>query len=282
MKPQEQMMSDEVSNLAADDCDRSVTVLKNCRHGKMLYLRRDQYIGRSLNLYGEFSELEGVLFSQIVRQNEIVVEVGANIGAHTVHLAKLVGPSGSVLAFEPQRIIFQLLCANVALNELFNVRTYHSAAGRDAGTLKVPNVDYAAENNFGGLSLANVTTGEDVPVIMLDSLSLPSLKLLKIDVEGMEIDVLSGGRRLIAQHRPILYVENDRRQNSEQLIRLIEELGYAMWWHAPKLFNPDNYAKNSKNVFGNIVSANLLCAPNDMPIQIEGARMVSGPTDWWQ
>ena len=77
----------------------------------MLFLPSDLYVGRSLELYGESSEFEGELFAQLCRPGQIVVEVGAHIGSHTIHLAKLVGPAGTVYAFEPQRIIFQIMCA---------------------------------------------------------------------------------------------------------------------------------------------------------------------------
>ena len=266
----------------AAEADQSVTMLKECRHGRMLFLRRDQYIGASLDLYGEFSELEGKLFSTLVRRNDVVIEVGANIGAHTVHLAKLAGPQGVVLAFEPQRIIFQLLCANLALNELFNVRAFHAAAGTAPGVLKVPNLDYAAAVNFGGLSLIGVASGEEVPVLPLDTLNVPSLRLLKVDVEGMETEVLAGAGRLIARHRPIIYVENDRQPHSERLIRLLQSYGYAMWWHLPALFNPTNHARQVRDIFPGIVSVNLLCMPSEIPITINGLRKVSGPADWWQ
>lgn len=81
--------------------------LKECRHGRMAFLRRDQYVGRSLALYGEFSQFETELFAQFIRPGMAVVEVGANIGAHTVSLAQMVGPHGAVFALEPQRVIFQ-------------------------------------------------------------------------------------------------------------------------------------------------------------------------------
>src|SRR5580704_19607430 len=84
------------------------TALKECRYGRMLYLRGDIYIGRSLELYGEYGQSENALFAQLLASDQIAIEVGANIGAHTVHLAKLVGPGGTVLAFEPQRPIFTL------------------------------------------------------------------------------------------------------------------------------------------------------------------------------
>ena len=259
----------------------SPTVLKQCRHGPLLFLREDIYIGRSLDLYGEFSELEAVLFAQLVRPGDTVVEVGANIGVHTVHLARLAGATGRVHAYEPQRVIFQLLCANVALNSLFNVYTHHAAAGSSAGELHVPPLNHAAVNNFGGLSLSYEKNGEPVPVLCLDALALPSLKLLKVDVEGMEHEVLSGAREMIRQHRPFLYVENDRREKSAALISLINELGYDMYWHLPALYNPDNFAGNPHNAFPSLVSINLLCVPKESSLTINGFRKITGPDDWW-
>jgi hypothetical protein len=84
------------------------TALKTCRYGPMLYLKRDRYVGRSLDVYGEYSELEMQVFAQLLRLGMSVAEIGANIGAHTVPLAKLVGPGGAVL---PQRAMFYLLSA---------------------------------------------------------------------------------------------------------------------------------------------------------------------------
>src|SRR5262245_2266954 len=90
--------------------------LKNCRHGRMLYNINDRFIGASLHAYGEYSEEEIDLFKQIVRAGDIVIEVGANIGAHTVWFSKETAQGGGrVVAFEPQRLVFQTLCANLAL-----------------------------------------------------------------------------------------------------------------------------------------------------------------------
>ncbi|HKM70768.1 MAG TPA: FkbM family methyltransferase [Stellaceae bacterium] len=260
----------------------TATVLKDCRHGRMLFLRRDCYIGRSLDLYGEYSELEAAIFAQLLRSGDVVVEVGSNIGVHTVPIANLVGRSGLVLAFEPQRVIFQLLCANVALNEFFNVRTYHGAVGRETGTVRVPYLDYTNEVNFGGVSMNKSGTGEEVTLWKLDALSLQAVKMLKVDVEGMELEVLEGARQTITKFRPVLYVENDRKAHSGELIALIGELGYEMWWHLPELYNPQNFAKNKENVFEGIVSVNLLCFPKEAAAKVTGFRRVSGPQDWWQ
>src|SRR3954465_1933985 len=94
------------------------TVLTQTRHGQMLVNRHDVYIGRSLELYGEWSEGEIDLFRQVLRPGMVVADAGANIGTHTVARAQMVAPNGVVYAFEPQRIVFQTLAANVALNSL--------------------------------------------------------------------------------------------------------------------------------------------------------------------
>jgi FkbM family methyltransferase len=262
--------------------DSSATVLKECRHGRMLFLRNDLYIGRSLELYGEYAETEAQLFTQLVSAGQVVVEVGANIGAHTVHLAKLVGPGGMVLAFEPQRVIFNLLCANLVLNEQFHAHPIHAAVGSSDGLTKVPVLDPRAQINFGGLSLQGATRGDDVSMVVLDRYPLPSLRLLKIDVEGMEAEVLLGARKTLAAHRPILYVENDRRDRSVRLIGMIQELNYQLYWHLPPLFNPNNFAGHGEDVFGGVVSANMLGLPKEMPASVTGLRPVAGPDDWWE
>jgi FkbM family methyltransferase len=252
--------------------------LKQCRHGQLLYNVHDLYIGRSLDLYGEFSEGEIELFAQFLKPGMVAVEVGANIGAHTIFLAQAVGPAGQVLAFEPQRVVFQTLCANMALNSITNVRAWNAAVGNAAGEIVVPALDYRQQHNFGGLGLGGHLFGERVPVMTLDSLQLPACHLLKIDVEGMEQQVLEGAADTVRRLKPILYVENDRRDKAAALIRCIDALDYNMYWHTPPLFNPANYAGNAQNVFGTIVSINMLCCPKSLPQQIIGGAKVEVPT----
>ena len=119
----------------------------------MSHLVSDRYIGRAFDRYGEFSEGEIELFRQVVRPGWLAVDGGANIGAHTLPLSTLVGPKGAVVAAKPQRIIHQLLCANLALNAATNVRAMHTALGAEPGRVTIPSIDYDAEGNFGGLAL---------------------------------------------------------------------------------------------------------------------------------
>lgn len=242
--------------------------LKRCRHGAFLYNIHDKFIGRSLDLYGEFSEGEAAMFAQILKPGMVAMDVGANIGVHTVFMAQAVGSGGAVFAFEPQRVVHQLLCANLALNSLNNVMTWHAAVGPKAGTIIVPPIRYDLEGNFGGVALGDHERGETVPVVALDALPLRSCHFIKIDVEGMEAQVLEGARQMIARLRPILYVENDRKEKSQALIEALFAMDYRLYWHNTPLFNPNNFFAKGENLFGNIVSRNMLCVPKESPTQV--------------
>jgi FkbM family methyltransferase len=256
----------------------SMLAIRRCRHGTMMYLRRDQYVGRSFAEYGEYSEGEVDLFRQCLGPGDVALDIGANLGAHTLPLARLVGPTGAVFAFEPQRILFQILCGNVALNEIPNVHVLPVALGRAPGRAKVPALDYRGASNFGGVSLG-AAHGEDVPVVPLDQLEVSKAKLIKIDVEGMELDVLAGAKATLARCRPILYVENDRADKAEALVARLQDDGYRMWWHTPPLYNPANFFANPTNVFGNVASFNMLCLPRESATTTQGLREIASPQE---
>ncbi|EME71798.1 SAM-dependent methyltransferase [Paramagnetospirillum caucaseum] len=232
------------------------------RYGTMLYPVGDVWVGRSIAAYGEYSEGETALFRQFVRPGDTVVEAGANIGGLTLPLAGLVGAAGRVLAFEAQRPIHAVLTANLLLNGLQQVWAERVALGAQAGSIKVPRLDLSRVENFGGLSLGG-ENGDDCPVATLDSYGLPALKLIKIDVEGAESEVIDGARDTILRLRPVLYVENDRKEKSAALIKRILDLGYRLWWHVVPLFSPGNHRGNAGNVFGNVASLNMACLPRE-------------------
>ena len=142
------------------------------RYGQMIYNKNDAYIGRSIEKYGEYSELETVIFDQFVQPGQLVLEVGANIGVHTLFFSRKVGPEGLVLAFEPQRIVYQTLCGNLAINSITNVFCWNTAVGAENGEIVVPALDYKQENNFSGIELGANLDGETVAVVTVDNLKL--------------------------------------------------------------------------------------------------------------
>lgn len=252
-----------------------MTVQKPCKYGPMLFSPDDMFIGRSLDLYGEFSDLEVQGLLKLVNQNSVVLDIGANIGCLTVPLAQR---SRFVIAAEPQRVVFQHLCANIALAGLRNVDAVRVAFGKEPDVVRIAPLDFDAAQNLGGYSLIKRDVGEPTRVVTIDGLGLNACHLIKIDVEGMEPDVLFGGRDTIRKYKPAIYVEADRDDNAPKIIDQIFEFGYRAWWHCPPLFNPQNTNGNSENVFPNTVSINLLCLPEGVPEGLEPFEAQAGDT----
>jgi FkbM family methyltransferase len=253
--------------------------IKRCRHGTMLYNVNDRFVGEALHRYSEYCEAELQVLLQLVRPGDTVVEAGANIGCHSVPIAKALQPNGALVAFEPQRLTYQLLCANLALNGLWNVYSRNAAAGRAPGQISVPLLDPGSVQNFGGLSLVGSEKGEPVPIETIDGFSLASCRMIKADVQGMEADVLAGAEATIKRCRPILYVENDDPKTSAALIRQIQGYGYKIWDHRPPLFNPANKAGVAENIYPDVGSLNMLCVPQEVSVKI-GLREIRNPDDW--
>jgi len=247
----------------------------------------DQYIGKSLQTYGEWSYGEIVLLGGLLATDAIVVEVGANIGAHTVPLAKHLH-AGRVIAFEPQRIAFQLLCANLVNNGCINVAAYNMAVGDVAGTAVIPDVNPATALNFGGIGVdqASIDPGAHValgktPLVRLDDMIGEGVKvdMIKCDAEGMELRVVEGARALIERDKPILYLEDDRLALSQALFACVRALGYGGWWHAVPLLRPDNPAGQADNIFPNIYSLSLLCCHASAALKIAGLTKLESFAD---
>jgi len=270
-----------MSNIPDRILENDFIALKRCKHGIFAFNRNDSFVGRSLDIYGEWCESEMALFDKIVPPKSLVIDVGANIGTHTVFLAKKVGIGGRVLAFEPQRLVYQTLCANVALNALTNVNCVHVAIGDNRESITVPLLNPRAEFNFGELSLLDQTQGETVSKIRIDDLALPRCALIKMDVEGMEIDVIRGATKTITTHHPLLFVENNRPKGSPELVEALSDLGYKCWWHIASYFNPNNFFQNERNIFSRCSpEANMLCIHESRSTDIN-LPMVLDKNDNW-
>jgi FkbM family methyltransferase len=239
----------------------------------MIYPVGDTFIGGSLRLYGEYSEAEVAIFRQLIRAGDVVIEAGSHIGAHTLPLARFVGPQGRVIAFEPQVTLYRMLQANLVMNGVMNVDAHRMAVGARQGTVRVPEIGPGEHRNFGGLTLTEAEgEGLSTPVVALDGAgAFPAVKLLKADVEGMELASIQGARTLITRHRPFLYLESDRIEKHDALLAELESLHYAAYWHPAPYFQKDNYFGHREDVFG-VYSGNLFCAPAEKSIAVNNLR----------
>ncbi len=177
--------------------------------------------------HGEYQADEGsaiinlmMLRRQTFGDGVVVLDVGANVGAHTCRWARACEGWGEVHAFEAQERVFYALAGNLAIGNHFNAHARHVAVGGRNGRLAIPSMDHRTYGNFGGLSLrvtdrkpgqqiSSVIGLQDVAIATLDSMFFERADLIKIDVEGMEIEVLTGATQTIARCRPMLYLEHD-------------------------------------------------------------------------
>jgi len=241
--------------------EKGFNSLKRCRHGWMLYNLNDTNIGSILDLYGEFSEGEVSMFMKLLRPGDTVVESGANIGSHTVSLSHIVGDGGRIYAVEPQRLQYQALCANIALNSITNTICLNEGNSDRSGEMRIPVFNPRVRQSFGSHGMEEHPGGELVRLSTIDSLALKNCRLIKIDVEGMEEKVLRGAVETINRCQPALYVENDRQENSASLVDFIRGLGYRLWWHRPLLVEENNYFGVPPSLFKDYVSLNMVCLP---------------------
>ena len=253
--------------------------LAETRFGRMFTLQGDTVIGRSLRIYGEFAgdEVDSIL--ALARPGDHVLDLGANIGFHTLALARTIGREGRVTAVEPQRYCFQLLCANVTLNDLPQVHCLRAAVGDTLGTCAVPLHQPTARHNAGAteVSLAAGTGPTDeVPLITVDSLGLERCDLIKIDTEGFEDSVVKGASATLTAFRPVLYIEVHDREKLHRLSGFLKPLGFGLTLHHTRFFRAANPNGEPATIFSANAGGSALIAlppgrslPQGLPGQLQ-------------
>jgi FkbM family methyltransferase len=248
------------------------------RHGPIFYNQNCQYIGKALELYGEYCEHEIHLFKALIEPSNVIWEIGANTGSQSTALASMV-PHGTFVGFEPQIELYKIFVTNLTVNNCENAIPMNHALGEVQGVIPLPLINYHLPNNFGAVSLLNKNIAEDsflVETSPIDKLTwLPPPDFMKIDVEGMESNVLRGGNVTIIKKKPIIYIENDRPDKSSELISILWDFGYICYWHITPYFNSENYFGNKKNIYQNQASFNMLCIHNEKESKaVEGLKKI--------
>ncbi|WP_159999569.1 FkbM family methyltransferase [Roseomonas sp. 18066] len=234
------------------------------RHGDIFYMVEDDPIGKCLTRYGEWAEAEIGLLSSFLGLGSTVVDIGANVGTHSIAFARRVGPHGRVLSFEPQPKLHDLLRQSLAANGLTQVELQRAGIGAEAGEMRLPAIDYGVPVNSGGVRLLPAEAapgGEVVPILTLDSLALPACALVKADVEGMEDAVLFGMRDTIARLMPIMFLECNTVAAAAAILQARDWSGYHLFLLRTTVFNPDNFNGNADNFLGFAAETGLLCLP---------------------
>ena len=184
--------------------------------------------------FGGSREPELAALSGLIHTGDTVIDVGAHRGVYAYHLARLVGPSGRVIAYEPQPAMVRYLAAasRYGVMRRVELRARGLSDKRGSAVLSIPVED--GKQILGQATLRPVGTGAEehtVPIAVLDEEPMPGpVAFIKIDVEGHELSLLRGGRTLLAKDRPILQVEVEARHAGDAVADLatllLDELGY--------------------------------------------------------
>ena len=159
------------------------------------------------------------------RPGDLILDIGANIGSHTVALAKM-APNNTIEAFEPQRHVCDILETNVRQNQLANVNIHRLALGEKLKKANMVKYDIDVRDNQGGKWIGDDTDGEEVRVAPLASVINKKRRvcLVKMDVEGYEPQVLEGAKDLFDHDPPVIFFEDNTGKN----VPLLKDMGYTV------------------------------------------------------
>lgn len=226
------------------NADRYVHGVRARADGLLMELDSRNWIDWNLLFRGEFEPHVTYLFRQLAPVGGVAVDIGANIGTHTLTLAQALGPTGTVLAFEPNPLVRSVLERNVALNGFLGAHVFDCALGDKPGMrpLRVPKADSAEYSNMGLSSLVALDTPHDlveVQVCTLDDVvrqvGLTRVDLVKIDVQGYECRVLAGMEEVLAHHSSVVVLEHDAWAWAKadatlaDATALFQRAGYSLW-----------------------------------------------------
>lgn len=246
-------------------CTPSFALVVPTVYGLMILNRHDINQTNALVKLGRAIDHDEIVLLQTIARllgdDFEFLDIGANFGTYTLGLAPL-APRGKVHAFEPQRIIHHMLAGSVALNGLTHVHCHNLAVGKTEGRIEVPQFNYTEPMNFGSVEFLPEQTEplsqtrshdpdkvEHVGLVTIDGFGFKRARMMKIDVEGMEMDVLDGATETIRRCRPVMLVEFIK-ADMEALHQRIAGFGYGI--HESR--------------------GNFLCIPNELSGRIHVSR----------
>jgi hypothetical protein len=199
------------------------------RFGMMQFVPGSDSLARSIEYYGDYLQTQLEIAKHLVAHGDIVVELGAGIGFHSIGLARIVGPDGQLLAIESSELLRRILRQNVSINEPKGVSVMPAA--------------------LAGASL--------------DELDLERVDMVKVTHPKDVAKVLDGGKNTLQRHRPILLFTHQPRAGLYALGQQISCASYSCWSVDTPLFDRANFNRRSDDLFGGERSYAVLALPRD-------------------
>lgn len=219
------------------------------------FYENDMVIGKSLDLYGEYAQREIDFLVSILNDKCIVYDIGSNIGVHATAFASA---AKAVYCFEPNQNNFMLLLKNT--QQYKNVFAINAAVTNKNGIIPIQDFDInAQEGNYGSV---HVGQGSSAALgIKLDDWNVKKPDLIKIDVEGHEYQVIQGCDKIIKNCYPVVYFEAHETPDLPELYDYFKALNYSLYWTEVVNYNPNNFNKNTNDIFQGTGTFSILAVP---------------------
>jgi precorrin-6B methylase 2 len=211
-----------------------LTKVAETRYGIVQYVPDQPIVGESVRYYGDLLQSQLDLLARIIAHGGTALEVGAGVGAHSLFFAHALGDSGHLYVFEPQQKMQRILRQNLRANRVTNVTLLRSVSGEGLGPI--------------------------------DELRLPRLDLLKIDGDIDAIAAIEGAKETLWQLRPVVFATAGNDHIAHELASRIKDCGYRCWRNETALFNPDNFARRTSDIFMGATALAILGIPEEMEI----------------
>jgi len=244
---------------------------------KIFLNAKDRVISPFIKRHKMWDPFQTKVFCQEIKNGNVVIDIGANVGYYSMLASKLVGSKGLVLAFEPEESNYRLLKKNIRVNGLKNVRTYQLAVSDNSGTATL----YKCSKNHGDHRLYNSGDGRKentVRTVSLDDFmdnKVKKVDFIKMDIQGWELKVLRGMKRTITRNPPLKMITEfwpsglrNAGNTAPEYYKMLHQLGFAVYNINELKHKIERF---SNRLFSNY-ETNLLCLQKPATSVLAGAR----------
>jgi FkbM family methyltransferase len=253
--------------------------LTDSRAGSMLIYKNDNVISQAIRLFGEYCHAEVDVMANYLSEHSHYLDIGTNIGYHAVAVHK--ETNCHVLGFEPNPKHFAVATYNS--KEYDKIQLINAAASNSRHKFKMKDFDETVTSNYGDIHKSDKGDTE-VEAVTVDELTISRCTLMKIDVEGHELETLQGAKLTISKHRPIIMYEAMEWDVWTKCYDFLDERKYKQYWVACRT-KPlaDTYKQTDENPFGNSAVSNILAVPmeKEQPDYLFPVTQYQGYSECW-
>ncbi|MBP7921986.1 MAG: FkbM family methyltransferase [Saprospiraceae bacterium] len=243
-------------------------LIKNYDGNLSMYVNPNEHIGRRIYFDGYYEGSEWRVLKKLITPSMCIIDIGANIGSWSLLFSKL-AQEGTVYAIEPSTW-FELLEKNIAINSFKNIKTFQCAFGNVAQEAWIEEPPPGNDKNYGmsRIALDKKSSARSVSIYRLDEFvekqTIKKIDWIKIDTEGMELEILKGGVDVLKQYQPNVMFEmnpvtlHHYEATSEQLVLFLQNLGYIHFYQAGRRGLLKQL--NIPEILSSVASLNVFCS----------------------